>query len=62
MLLACRVFLLLRTGPGTAALAPPGMLLSVWPPMQPFAQLPVPQREAILQWWSVSPIPLMKKV
>ena len=26
------VFLLLRTGPGTAALAPPGMLLSVCPP------------------------------
>ena len=62
MLLACRLLFLLRTGPGTAAVAPPGMLLSMCPPMQPFARLPVHQREAILQWWSVSPIPLMKKV
>ena len=62
MLLACRLSLLLRTGPGVAAVAPPGMLPLVCSPMQPFAQLPVHQREAILQWWSGSPIPLMKKV
>ena len=62
MLLACRLFFLLKSGPGTATVAPPSMLLSMCPPMQPFAKLPVHQREAILQWWSVNPIPLMKKV
>ena len=62
MLLACRLFFLLKSGPGTATVAPPSMLLSMCPPMQPFAKLPVRQREAILQWWSVNPIPLMKKV
>ena len=62
MLLACRLFFLLKSGPGTATVAPPWMLLSMCPPMQPFAKLPVHQREAILQWWSVNPIPLMKKV
>ena len=61
MLLACRLFFLLRTGPGTAAVAPPGMLLSMCPPMQPFAQPPVHQREAILQWWSGSPIPSLRR-
>ena len=62
MSLACRLFFLLKSGPGTATVAPPWMLLSMCPPMQPFAKLPVHQREAILQWWSVNPIPLMKKV
>ncbi|CAK0785523.1 hypothetical protein CVIRNUC_008733 [Coccomyxa viridis] len=55
------LFFLLKSGPGTATVAPPWMLLSMCPPMQPFAKLPVHQREAILQWWSVNPIPLMKK-
>ena len=60
--LACRLLFLLGTGSGTAAVGPPGMLLSMCPPMQPFAQLPLHQREAILQGWTSSPIPLVKKV
>ena len=61
LLLACRLFFLLRTGLGTAAVAPPGMLLSVRLPLLPFAQLPLPQREAILQRWSRQPHPHHKK-
>ncbi len=53
---------MLRTGPGTMAVGGPRMLVPTCPPLQPFANLPVATREAILQCWSTSPIPLLRKV
>ena len=53
---------MLKTGAGTAAVGGPKMLIPSCPPMQAFAKMPLKQREAILQYWSTSPIPLLRKV
>ncbi len=57
-----RLFFLLRTGPGTAVVGGPSMLLPKCPFMQPFAKMPVKQRETILQYWATGPLPLLRKV
>lgn len=61
-ILARRLFALLKTGAGTMAVGGPKMLIPKCPMLQPFAKLPLQQREAILQYWASSPIPLLKKV
>ena len=38
------------------------MLIPTCPPFQSFAKLPLRRREAILQYWATSPIPLLPKV
>lgn len=53
---------MLRTGPGTAIVGGPSMLLPKCPFMPPFAKMPLKQREAILRWWATGPIPLLRKV
>ena len=53
---------MLRTGPGTAIVGGPSMLLPKCPLMPPFAKMPLKQREAILRWWATGPIPLLRKV
>ena len=53
---------MLRTGAGTAAVGGPRMLIPSCPPAAAFANMPLAQREAILQYWSTSPIPLLRKV
>ena len=57
-----RLFFLLRTGPGTAVIGGPSMLLPTCPFMQPFAKMSLKQREIILQYWASGPIPLLRKV
>ena len=57
-----RLFFMLRTGPGTAVVGGPSMLLPKCPFMPPFAKMPLKQREAILLWWANGPIPLLRKV
>ena len=58
----CRLFFMLKTGAGTAAVGGPRMLIPSCPPTAAFASMPLAQREAILQYWSTSPIPLLRKV
>ena len=53
---------MLKTGAGTAAVGGPKMLIPRCPPAPAFANMPLEQREAILQYWSMSPIPLLRKV
>ncbi len=53
---------MLRTGPGTAIVGGPSMLLPKCPFMPPFAKMPLKQREAVLRWWANGPIPLLRKV
>ncbi len=60
--LLCRLFFLLRTGPGTAVVGGPKMLIPTCPPMQSFARMSLRQREGILQYWATGPIPLLRKV
>ena len=60
--LMCRLFFLLRTGPGTAVVGGPKMLIPTCPPMQSFARMSHRQREGILQYWATGPIPLLRKV
>lgn len=57
-----RLFALLSTGAGTAAVGGPKMLLPSSSCFQPFPKLPLRKREAILQYWTNCPIPLLKKV
>ena len=58
----CRLFFMLKTGAGTAAVGGPRMLIPSCPPTPAFANMSLEQREAILQYWSTSPIPLLRKV
>ena len=53
---------MLKTGAGTAAVGGPRMLIPSCPPAPAFANMSLEQREAILQYWSTSPIPLLRKV
>ena len=59
---ARRLFALLQTGAGTAAVGGPKMLIPRCTCLKPFAKLSLKQREGILQYWASSPIPLLKKV